>query len=130
MLTTKAITRAAPSAGATIDFSGTWTNQVGSTAVLAMAGQRLTGRYRSPVSGGGGSIDGDITGWAEGDLISFIVNWDTSASLTAWSGQLVAEGGRDVIKTLWLLVQNVPDTNEPTGLWQSTLAGADEFWRV
>jgi hypothetical protein len=24
----------------------------------------------------------------------------------------------------------VPDASEPNGLWQSTLAGADEFWRI
>jgi Avidin family len=95
-----------------------------------MSGQKITGRYRSPVSSGGGTVDGDLVGWADGDLISFVVNWTSPASLTAWTGQLVAEGGRDVIKTLWLLVQNVPDASEPSGLWQSTLAGADQFWRV
>lgn len=130
MLTTKMITKAAATAGATIDFSGDWVNELGSTMKLVMAGQTLTGAYESPVSGGGGSVKGDLVGFVDGDLISFVVNWTTPASLTAWTGQLVDVAGKDVIKTLWLLVQNVDDVSEPNGLWKSTLAGDDDFRRV
>lgn len=130
MLTSKTILNAAPSLGATIDFSGIWKNQLNSTMTLTMTGQQIMGRYESLVSGGGGSVGGDLTGFVDGDLISFVVNWTTPASLTAWTGQLVADGGVDVIKTLWLLVQNVDDPSEPTGLWKSTLTGTDEFTRV
>jgi len=130
MLTAKMIEKAAPSQGVTIDFTGTWTNQLGSTMVLNMAGQHLSGRYRSQVSSVGTSADGELVGFVDGDLISFVVNWDAPASLTAWSGQLVLKGGRQTIETLWYLVQNVADQDEPSGLWKSTFAGADEFWRV
>jgi hypothetical protein len=104
MLTAKAITKAGPSAGGSIDFSGTWTNQLNSTMVLSQNGQALSGQYRSPVSGGGGAIDGALTGWVDGDLITFNVNWNGPASLTSWAGQLVDEAGRPTIKTLWHLV--------------------------
>lgn len=131
MLTTKMILRAAPSAAAaTVDFRGKWKNQLGSVMKLTIAGQNVTGTYTSPVSAGGGTVVGDLVGFVDGDLISFVVNWASPASLTAWTGQLVREGNRDVIKTLWLLVQNVPDASEPTGLWQSTLAGSDSFRRT
>jgi len=130
MLTTKTITKAAATAGATIDFSGDWVNELGSKMKIAMAGQALTGTYESPVSGGGGSVKGDLVGFVDGDLISFVVNWTTPASLTAWTGQLVDVAGNDVIKTLWLLVQNIDDPSEPNGLWKSTLAGADDFRRL
>jgi len=125
------ISRAAPSAGAaTVDFSGNWKNQLGSTMTLIVNGQKLSGTYQSTVSGGGGTIRGDLVGFVDGDLIAFTVNWTSPASLTSWTGQLVNENGRDVIKTLWLLVQNIPDANEPTGLWQSTFTGSDLFERV
>jgi len=130
MLTPKMISRAAPSQGANVDLTGTWTNQLGSTMVLATSGQSLTGRYRSAVSGGGSTVDGELVGYTDGDLASFVVNWTTPASLTAWTGQLVDENGRQVLKTLWHLVQNVPDPNEASGMWKATLAGTDDFWRV
>ena len=130
MLTSKAILDAAPTGvGLSVDFSGRWANQLGSVMNLRVAGQRVVGDYTSPVSGGGGTVRGELTGFVDGDLISFIVNWEGPASLTAWTGQLVRDDNRDVIKTLWLLVKNVEDSNEPTGLWQSTLAGTDEFTR-
>ncbi len=130
MLSAKAILQAAPSSGAaTVNFSGAWRNQLGSVMILTVAGQRVTGTYSSPVSSDGSSVNGELVGFVDGDLITFVVNWTTPASLTAWTGQLLSTGGRDVIKTLWLLVQNVPDASEPNGLWQSTLTGADDFER-
>jgi hypothetical protein len=130
MPTAKMLRRAAPTAGgASVNFSGQWKNQLGSVMDLTISGQSVTGTYSSPVSGGGGTVDGDLVGYVDGDLIAFTVNWTTPASLTAWTGQLVAEGGQDVIRTLWHLVMNIPDANEPTGLWQSTFAGADNFYR-
>ncbi len=130
MLKSKTILQAAPSAkAATVNFSGWWKNQLGSKMNLTIQGQSVSGTYSSPVSSGGGTVDGELVGFVDGDLISFVVNWTSPASLTAWTGQLVSENGSDTIKTLWLLVQNVPDANEPTGLWQSTLTGADNFQR-
>lgn len=130
MLTHKMIAQAAPSLGATIDFSGEWQNQLGSIMDLSMSGQSLSGRYKSPVSGDGTSVGGDLVGWVDGDLISFTVNWTTPASLTAWTGQLVDESGRETIKTLWHLVKNIADADEENGLWTSTLTGTDSFWRI
>jgi len=65
-----------------------------------------------------------------GDLVSFVVNWGTKFdSLTAWVGQLTVDNGVETIRTLWHLTQNVEDDKEPTGLWHSILAGADNFTR-
>lgn len=49
--------------------------------------------------------------------------------MTAWTGQLVDDQVAPCIKTLWHLVTNVPDPDESTQLWLSTLAGADNFTR-
>jgi len=121
MLTTKVINNAATTQGVTVNFSGKWRNQLGSTMTIITSGQSITGKYISPVSGGGGTVEGDLVGWTDGDLVSFVVNWAGPASLTAWTGQLVDEGGVETMKTLWQLVQNIQDSNEPTGLWMSTL---------
>lgn len=125
------LAKAAPTAGgATVDFAGAWKNQLGSVMTLTVTGQGVSGRYVSPVSGGSGAVEGAIAGYVDGDLIAFVVNWDTTASLTAWTGQLVGGGAGATLKTLWHLVMNVPDPDEATGLWQSTFAGADVFTRA
>ncbi len=49
--------------------------------------------------------------------------------MTAWTGQLVDDEDAPRIKTLWHLVTDVPDVDEPKRLWTSTFAGADEFTR-
>jgi hypothetical protein len=109
-------------------FSGTWKNQLGSTMHLEVTGSKLTGKYKSAVSGKDKPIEGELSGYVNGDLIAFVVNWPTPA-ITAWVGQLVSDGGTDVIETLWHLISDVEDPKEPTGLWRSVLAGTDRFRR-
>jgi hypothetical protein len=71
-----------------------------------------------------------LLGFASDDLISFTVNFGKYGSLTSWVGQLAGTGATETIKTLWHLARNVADTDEPTKLWGSILAGADDFTRV
>lgn len=130
MLLPKMISRSALSPGPSINFSGTWLNELGSTMELIQAGSSLTGFYRSAVSGTGDAVVGELAGWADGDLVSFTVNWERTASLTAWTGQLVGAGAGQRLKTMWLLVQNVEDPAEASGLWNATLVGADTFRRI
>jgi Avidin family len=113
------------------NFGGAWTNELGSEMNLTVSGNKIGGTYTSKVSGGGGSTPSKpLAGFKNGDLIAFVVNWETPYnSLTAWVGQHTKEDGAEVIKTLWHLTQNVEDADEPTGLWHSILAGADEFRR-
>ena len=76
MLTTKVINNAVTSQGVTVNFSGKWRNQLGSTMSVVTSGQSITGRYISPVSGGGGAVEGDLVGWTDGDLISTLIGAD------------------------------------------------------
>jgi hypothetical protein len=111
-------------------FAGVWKNELGSTMTLAVQNGQVTGTYSSTVSGGGGgTVDGRITGFADEDIISIVVKWDGSSSMTAWVGQVVDIGGTDTIKTLWHLIRNVDDASEPTRAWSAVLAGADQFTR-
>ena len=124
----KLLQKARKSSSATVDFSGRWRNQYGSKMVLKVAAGNVTGSYESAVSGEGSPVTGPLCGFVNGDLISFTVNWP-SAAITAWVGQLVNDNGNDVIATLWQMTVNIPDAQEPTGMWQSVFAGADRFHR-
>jgi len=123
-----ALSRAAAPLSMPVNFAGRWRNQYGSEMDLHVSGRNLSGRYTSAVSSGGGPVTGDLSGFVNGDLISFVVNWP-AAAITAWVGQLVNADGYDIIQTLWNMTTNIPDANEPTGMWQSILAGADRFHR-
>lgn len=130
MLHEKALALAESAANSTAspDFSGLWRNQMRSTVDLNVNGNDVSGVYTSASSSGGGPIAGSLKGFVAGDLISFLVLWP-GGSQTAWVGQMIGTDAQPVIRTLWHLVTNVPDPNEPTELWTSTYAGADEFTR-
>lgn len=124
---TSSANKAGPQAGPAT-WLGRWKNQMGSTMDLAVTHSDLTGTYTSSTSGGGGPVTGTLKGFVAGDLISFLVLWP-GGSMTAWTGQLVDDVAAPRIKTLWHLVTDVPEGDEPTKLWTSTFAGADEFTR-
>jgi len=118
-----------PAIAASPDFSGRWRNQMGSFMDLVVADDIVSGTYNSANSAGGPPVTGAIKGSVIDDLITFSVTWQRSGSITAWTGQLVQDGAAPKIRTLWHLVTNIPDGDEPTKLWMSTYAGADEFLR-
>jgi hypothetical protein len=109
-------------------FGGKWVNELNSVMNLTVTGTDLSGTYTSQVSGDGGAVTGELSGYINGNLISFIVNWPTAA-LTAWVGQMVSENGEDVLETLWQMTTKIPDPGNPSELWESVLAGADRFHR-
>lgn len=126
MLQEQALRRALAGTGTPVDFSGTWTNQLNSTMVLAQVNDRLSGTYESTVSGGGGSTIGDLRGYVDGDLISFIVHWRDFQAITAWVGQLDPNAPVVTIRTLWQMTKQVAVGGE----WASINAGADGFTRI
>ncbi|HWL81643.1 MAG TPA: avidin/streptavidin family protein [Roseomonas sp.] len=124
----KILAHAAPAEPKAPDFSGARKNELGSEMTLTVQGGKLSGRYKSTVSSGGKEIEGELTGHVNGDLIAFTVNWPTAA-ITAWVGQVVSVGGKDNIQTLWQMTTNIPEAQEPKGLWHSVYAGTDTFAR-
>jgi len=109
-------------------FDGVWRNELNSTMTLTITGSKVEGTYESPVSSTGDPARGDLTGFAHGDHISFIVNWSTG-SLTAWVGQLVTENGTAMIQTLWQMIKAPGEGEDSATAWQSILSGADQFRR-
>lgn len=113
--------RAAAGSGRSVDFTGTWVNELGSRAILKQTHSALGGVYESAVSSDGSSTKGDLTGHVDGDLISFVVHWRDFQAITAWVGQLTPSGSE--LKTLWQMTKQVDAQEE----WSSINAGADVF---
>lgn len=127
-----ALRRVASASGPLFDFTGTWINGLASQMQIASQSQEgaLSGTYISSVSGGGGAATGQLTGWANGYLISVTVNWAPLAAITSWVGQLVDPDTTDMaIETLWQMTNQIEDPDQPGELWESILAGADSFHR-
>ncbi len=125
MLHEKALARALSGTGTTVDFSGRWVNELRSEVVLVQTNGRLTGTYESAVSSGGTKTTGDLQGFVDGDLISFIVHWRDYQAITAWVGQLDPKATQETINTLWQMTNQVAIGGE----WASINAGADYFTR-
>ena len=119
------LSRALAGTGAPFDFSGTWLNELGSEVTIAQVDDKLTGVYKSKVSGGGTATTGDLQGYADGDLISFVVHWRSFQAITAWVGQINPTAANVSINTLWQMTQQVAVGGE----WASINAGADVFVR-
>jgi hypothetical protein len=122
----KSLARARAGTGNTVDFSGSWVNELGSTANLTQSAGVLSGTYESAVSANGTKTKGDLQGYVDGDLVSFVVHWRDFQAITAWVGQLdpTLKGG--TINTLWQMTTAV----EPGEEWASINAGADYFTRA
>lgn len=121
-----ALGRALVGTGPSVDFSGTWKNELTSEMVLVQANETLSGTYESAVSSGGGKTVGDLQGYVDGDLISFIVHWRDFQAITSWVGQLEPGAPQETIKTLWQMTKQVGAGEE----WSSINAGSDSFTRT
>ncbi|WP_248738037.1 avidin/streptavidin family protein [Pseudomonas sp. MWU12-2029] len=120
----KALRRASAGTGKTIDFSGIWINQIKSEARIKQVNGVLSGEYESADSSTGGKTIGDLTGYVDGDLVSWVVHWRDFQAITAWVGQLEPTAPGE-LKTLWQMTKQVDAGDE----WASINAGADVFFR-
>jgi hypothetical protein len=94
--------------------------------VIVQTGSSLSGEYESAVSESGGTTVGDLSGYADGDLIAFVVHWRDFQAITTWLGQLEPGASVDTIKTLWQMTKQVSSGSE----WSSINAGSDTFTRT
>lgn len=131
-LIAKNAARLAGMAGRTLpDFSGSWTNELQSTMDLAINGSAVSGTYTSIVSNTGATVSGPIIGYVVGDVIAFSVLWPASASsITSWVGQIVVgDNNVEQLDTLWHMIVNGDDAEDPASIWTTIHAGADQFHR-
>lgn len=120
-----ALSGALAGTGPNVDFSGAWKNELTSTMTLMQANGQLTGVYASAVADTNPPIatQGDIQGYVDGNLISFVVHWRDFQAITAWVGRLTSTGE---IETLWQMIKQV----KPGFEWESINANSDTFSRV
>lgn len=112
------------------DFSGRWSNELGSYMDVIVQGDKVKGEYVSAVSDDGEPLPAvELHGMVAGDLISFTVNW-WGTSITTWIGHGVIDPDQGPqILTLWHLVLKIPDETDPETQWQAIKSGADTFSR-
>lgn len=108
-------------------FTGTWQNDRGSSVTFVDNNGRLTGFYQTNLGQPDKSQKFPLTGFAQGDQITFTVNFKAYGSMTSWTGQLTEDKTGPYIRTLWNLTRDVEDAKEDADLWKSITAGASNF---
>lgn len=111
-------------------FLGVWQNDRGSVVNFTSTKEILSGYYQTQLGQPDKSQKFPLTGFVQGDLITFTVNFTGYGSITSWSGQLSKDERGDYIRTLWHLTRDVEDDQEKTDLWRSITAGASDFRRM
>jgi hypothetical protein len=114
-----------------VDLNGRWRNGLGSEMALAVGPNgAVSGTYRSGVGVSSPTEEFPLTGYAERDLLAFVVNFGRYGSLAGWVGQHTVQAGKERIEMLWHLARDVPDAYEPSALWAGILTGANLFERA
>lgn len=106
---------------------GVWVNERGSAVTFVDTDGLLSGYYNTQL----GNPDPDsrfpLTGFTEGDQVTFTVNFKGYGSLTSWTGQMSEDAEGVYLRTLWHLTRDVPDIEEDDDLWSSIIAGNATF---
>jgi len=109
------------------EITGVWTNERGSAVTFTASDDILTGYYNTQLGNPDPASRFPLTGFQEGDQITFTVNFKGYGSLTSWTGQISEDETGPYIRTLWHLTRDVPDTEEADDLWSSIIAGSAVF---
>lgn len=113
------------------ELSGVWVNEAGSAVDIYVAEDgSLSGHYRTELGQPDAQDRFTLTGWAQGDVVAFSVNFIDYGSITSWSGQLSEDGDGPFIRTLWQHTRDIEDDKEAEDLWRSITAGAATFRRT
>ena len=111
-------------------FEGQWVNDRDSAVMFKVTDGLLSGHYQTALGRPDKSKKFPLTGFVEGDQITFTVNFKGYGSLTSWTGQLTEDDEGAYIRTLWNLTRDVEDAAEDDDLWKSITSGASDFRRV
>ncbi len=107
-----------------VDLTGHWQNERGSVLVVdSVVDGVLKGTFTSTVGKANSKVAYPITGFVNGDVVGFVVNFGESGSVATFAGQLADEG----LRTQWHVSRDVADADEPKQLWSSVLTGSDTF---
>lgn len=111
-------------------FDGQWINDRNSAVVFEAEDGLLSGFYQTALGEPDKSKKFPLTGFVEGDQITFTVNFKGYGSLTSWTGQLTEDETGPYIRTLWNLTRDIADEKEAEDMWNSITSGASDFRRA
>jgi hypothetical protein len=115
----------------TSDVTGQWRNSLGSTMELTADGHhRIDGTFRTGVGVPDKDSGFHVVGFAEGDAVSFCVDFGAVGSVAAWAGHHIVDGDEERLVALWHLARPARADDGETDAWAALLAGGDEFIRV
>jgi len=106
---------------------GVWVNERGSAVTFTATDGLLSGYYNTQLGNPDPSSRFPLTGFIEGDQLTFTVNFKGYGSLTSWTGQMSEDESGPYIRTLWHLTRDVSDAEEEDDLWSSIISGAATF---
>ena len=112
-------------------LAGLWCNRLGSTMELTVhQDHAINGIFHTNVGVSNPKASFSIVGFAEGDALSFCVDFGSRGSVAAWSGHHVVDERGERLVTLWHLAQPMLSGHGEADAWRTLMAGADEFSRV
>lgn len=119
-------TRKPPSA-----IAGRWSNRLGSTMELTVdEHHQIHGSFHTVVGMPENAPSFPVVGFAEGDALSFCVDFGRRGSVASWSGHHVTDDDGERLVTLWHLVQPVQDPHGEKDVWRALMAGSNDFSRA
>lgn len=112
-------------------LAGRWRNRLGSTMEITVdSDHHVHGTFHLNGGGAGPASTFRIVGFAEGDALSFCVDFGNRGSVAAWSGHHLADSDGERLVTLWHLARPVRDPHTEADVWAALLAGGDHFERA
>ncbi len=108
-------------------MAGEWANERGSSVTFIETDGLLSGYYNTQLGNPDPASRFPLTGFMEGDQLTFTVNFKGYGSLTSWTGQMSEDADGPFIRTLWHLTRDVPDAEEDEDMWSSIIAGSANF---
>ena len=116
--------------GAEVKFIGKWVNQHGSFLEIYMYVEgKISGTFKTGVGAHDPDEEFIISGMANGNLISFTVNFQQHGCITSWVGHLTCDEDEEKLDTMWHLTRALPKSSEQESLWTGVWTGADTFTR-
>lgn len=113
-------------------IAGRWRNRLGSTMELMVGDDhQISGTFHTEVGMTDPRSTFHVVGFAEGEALSFCVDFGRRGSVASWSGHHVSDDAHgERLVTLWHLARPVQDPHDDTDVWRALMAGGDEFRRV
>lgn len=113
------------------NFNGVWRNELNSEMTITVEESgRIFGEYRPGAADGVSDSSHPLVGFANGDLITFSVDFEHHKMVCSWTGHAVTEQNSDVIKTQWNLVKHLDGEEFSMETWGATHCGSNSFKRV